>query len=121
MPHDPVNPTSSDLHQRSLDRAHAWEVRAVLTTDVHARAAYLECAAELRRLCADHAPANATEGRGDLLYTEQELAISKLEAAASAARRRAHGTDLKAYQDAVRDVGYAYLKAHPLKKPRTCA
>lgn len=51
------------------------------------------------------------------LYTPDEHALNVLEAKASIARRRAHGTNLRAYRDAVMEVGYAYLKAHPQKAP----
>lgn len=94
--------------------ADAWELRAGLTTDDGLRAVYRECAAELRALAAAQSE-TSSDDRGGYLYTPNELAQSRLQAAASNARRRAHGTDLKAYQDAVRDVGYAYLKAHPVK------
>jgi hypothetical protein len=53
------------------------------------------------------------------LYTAAEHAMNVLQAKASRARRLAHGADLRAYQDALADIGRAYLKAHPSKTPGT--
>ncbi|MEJ6003777.1 hypothetical protein [Paucibacter soli] len=50
------------------------------------------------------------------LYTREEHALAALEAKASKARRLAHGADLRAYQDALADIGRAYLKAHPTRE-----
>lgn len=49
------------------------------------------------------------------LYTPDEHALAVLEAKASAARRLAHGAEVRAYQDALADIGRAYLKAHPTR------